>query len=55
MAKHYATSVVRVEELEIGFELLLPSGMDGVPPATSSSTGSSSSMTSALAKHPKSG
>jgi hypothetical protein len=33
MAKHYATTVVRVEELEIGFELLLPSGMDGVPPA----------------------
>jgi hypothetical protein len=33
MAKHYATSVVSVEELKIGFELLLPSGMDGVPPA----------------------
>jgi hypothetical protein len=34
MAKHYATTVIRVEELEIGFELLLPSGMDGVPPAS---------------------
>jgi hypothetical protein len=33
MAKHYATAVVRVEDLEIGFELLLPSGIDGVPPA----------------------
>jgi hypothetical protein len=33
MAKHYATSVVRAKELKIGFELLLPSGMDGVPPA----------------------
>ena len=33
MAKHYATTEIRVEEVEIGFELLLPSGMDGVPPA----------------------
>jgi hypothetical protein len=33
MAKHYATTESRIEELEIGFELLLPSGMDGVPPA----------------------
>ena len=30
MAKHYATTEIRVEEVEIGFELLLPSGMDGV-------------------------
>jgi hypothetical protein len=33
MAKHYATTEIRVDEVEIGFELLLPSGMDGVPPA----------------------
>lgn len=33
MAKHYATTVIRVEELEIGYELILPSGMEGVPPA----------------------
>ncbi|BBZ42075.1 hypothetical protein [Mycobacterium conspicuum] len=33
MAKHYATTRVRADEVEIGFELLLPSGMDGVPPA----------------------
>ena len=33
MAKHYATTEIRVDEVEIGFELLLPSGMDGVPSA----------------------
>lgn len=33
MAKHYATTQIRADEVEIGFELLLPSGMDGVPPA----------------------
>ena len=33
MAKHYATPVICVEELEIGYELILPSGMEGVPPA----------------------
>jgi hypothetical protein len=33
MAKHYATTEIRVDEVEIGFELLLPSGMEGVPPA----------------------
>ena len=33
MAKHYATTEIRVDELEIGFEVILPSGMDGVPPA----------------------
>ena len=33
MAKHYATTVICVEELEIGYEMILPSGMDGVPPA----------------------
>jgi hypothetical protein len=32
MARHYATTEIRVDELEIGFEVLLPSGMDGVPP-----------------------
>lgn len=32
MANHYATTESRIDELEIGFELLLPSGMDGVPP-----------------------
>ena len=32
MAKHYATTESRIDEVEIGFELLLPSGMDGVPP-----------------------
>ena len=32
MAKHYATTEIRVEEVEIGFELLVPSGIDGVPP-----------------------
>lgn len=33
MAKHYATTDIRVDEVEIGFEMLLPSGIDGVPPA----------------------
>jgi hypothetical protein len=33
MAKHYATTEIRADEVEIGFELLMPSGMDGVPPA----------------------
>jgi hypothetical protein len=33
MAKHYATTEIHVDEVEIGFELILPSGMDGVPPA----------------------
>jgi len=32
MAKHYATTQSRVDEVAIGFELLLPSGIDGVPP-----------------------
>jgi hypothetical protein len=32
MAKHYATTESRIDEVQIGFELLLPSGMDGVPP-----------------------
>jgi hypothetical protein len=32
MAKHYATTAGRIDEVEIGFELLLPSGMEGVPP-----------------------
>jgi hypothetical protein len=34
MAKHYATTESRVDEVKIGFELLLPSGIDGVPPTT---------------------
>ena len=34
MAKHYATTESRIDEVEIGFELLLPSGIDGVPPMT---------------------
>ena len=33
MAKHYATTDIRVDEVEVGFEMLLPSGIDGVPPA----------------------
>lgn len=33
MAKHYATAVIPVADVEIGFELLLPSGRDGLPPA----------------------
>jgi hypothetical protein len=33
MAKHYATTAIRIDDVEIGFELLLPSGMEGVPPA----------------------
>jgi hypothetical protein len=33
MAKHYATTEICVDEVEIGFELLMPSGIDGVPPA----------------------
>jgi hypothetical protein len=41
MAKHYATTEIRIDKVEIGFELLLPSGMptkrgrhaqDGEPP-----------------------
>jgi hypothetical protein len=32
MANHYATTESRIDEVEIGFELLLPPGMDGVPP-----------------------
>jgi hypothetical protein len=34
MAKHYATTESRIDEVKIGFELLLPSGIDGVPPMT---------------------
>jgi hypothetical protein len=34
MAKHYATTESRIDEVKIGFELLLPSGIDGVPPTT---------------------
>jgi hypothetical protein len=33
MAKHYATTDIRVDEVEVGFEMLLASGIDGVPPA----------------------
>jgi hypothetical protein len=33
MAKHYATTEIRIDEVEVGFEVLLPSGIDGVPPA----------------------
>ena len=33
MAKHYATTQIRADEVQIGFELLLPSGIDGLPPA----------------------
>ena len=33
MAKHYATTEIRVDEVEMGFELVLQSGMDGVPAA----------------------
>jgi hypothetical protein len=32
MAKHYATTEIRIDKVEIGFEVLLPSGIDGVPP-----------------------
>jgi hypothetical protein len=32
MAKHYAITESRIDDVEIGFELLLPSGIDGVPP-----------------------
>jgi hypothetical protein len=34
MGKHNATTESRIDEVEIGFELLLPSSIDGVPPAT---------------------
>jgi hypothetical protein len=34
MAKHYATTEVHIDKVEIGFEVLLPSGIDGVPPTT---------------------
>jgi hypothetical protein len=34
MAKHNATTESRIDEVEIGFELLLPSGIDGVSPTT---------------------
>ncbi|HEX3447370.1 MAG TPA: hypothetical protein VHS97_03920 [Isosphaeraceae bacterium] len=34
MAKHYATTESRIDEVKIGFELLLPSGIDGVLPTT---------------------
>jgi hypothetical protein len=32
MAKHYATTEIRIDKVEIGFEVLLPSDIDGVPP-----------------------
>ena len=32
MGKHYATTEIRIDKVEIGFEVLLPSDIDGVPP-----------------------
>ena len=32
MARHYATTEIRVDKVEMGFEVFLPSGIDGVPP-----------------------
>jgi hypothetical protein len=55
MANHYATTESRIDELEIGFELLLPSGMDGVPPMNFVIDGISSSTIRALANHRRSG